>query len=293
MRLAPKMPEAARDLRFRGYWVKTHPLTGLVWVERDGFLIGHAATVEEGRRIIELLTNPQQRGADSMRFLVNPGTSRDNKGGGMARKTPPRYKSGPKKGQFMPKGARKRRRTRKNPIVARASSRTAPKRTATGQRRATSYAAPARRYTARRNPPRRDMLDTLTNGALGAGAVLVGKAAVRSLPQLLSLPQAGNVGLAVQAATAVAVGWIADRFIGRDVGEMMLAGGLSAPMESLAIRLNIPWVSTALASAGTVSGYANRRGGGIVVWDAPPAASSGIAGYVPARTGRAPAYSYN
>lgn len=208
-----------------------------------------------------------------MRFLVNPGQTRDNMGGGIMarRKTPPRYKSGPKKGQFMPKGAR--RKARRNPVAvrARASSGSSTTKRAAAPRRVRAYAA-------RRNPPKSDLLDSLTAGVMGAGGVLVGKAAARSLPQLLTLPQAGNVGLAVQAATAVVVGWLADRFVGRDVGSMVLAGGLSAPMESLVIRLNIPWLSPALSSAGTVSGYANRPGNRVVVWRGAP--SSGVKGYV-------------
>ena len=61
-----------------------------------------------------------QTGSAPMRFLVNPGQTRDNMGGGIMarRKTPPRYKSGPKKGQFMPKGAR--RKARRNPVAVRA-----------------------------------------------------------------------------------------------------------------------------------------------------------------------------
>jgi len=225
----------------------------------------------------------KRKGGAGMRFLVNPGADRANKGGGtMARKTPPRYTSGPKKGQFKPRGARKR--SRRNPIMAKAKASTAPRRTSTGARK-------VRAYVAKRNPPRRgDILDTMTQGAMAAGGVLVGKAAARSLPQLLSLPQAGNVGLAVQAATAVVVGYLADRFIGPDVGQSILAGGLSAPMESLVIRLNIPWLSPALASAGTVSGYANRRGKVVVYrggvpsvrgYVTPPGvtAPSGVAGY--------------
>ena len=176
-----------------------------------------------------------------------------------------------------------KRRAKRNPVAARTRSRgrSAPK-------------APAKRRSYQRNPARRggaDILDTFARGAMGAGGVLVGKAAVRSLPQLLSLPQAGNTGLAVQAATAVAVGWIADRFIGPDVAEMMLAGGLSAPMESLIIRMQVPWLSTALASTGTVAGYVPGRssgnatrvglnyGGRVAGYVAPPK-SAGAAGAV-------------
>lgn len=201
------------------------------------------------------------------------------------RKTPPRYKSGPKKGQFMPKSVR-RRKARRNPVTASASTRT--RRRSPAKRK-----APTRRRSYRRNPPRRgDILDTFINGAMGAGGVLVGKAAVRSLPQLLSLPQAGNTGLAVQAATAVAAGWVADRFIGPDVASYILAGGLSAPMESLIIRLNVPWLSTALASSGAVAGYVQPRG----IVAAPRMGLNGVRGYVsaPAVTagGKAAGYSY-
>jgi len=157
------------------------------------------------------------------------------------------------KGRFKKDGratSKRRRRAKRNPVAARSRTRTTTRRK-----------APAKRRTYRRNPVRRgDLVDTFINGAMGAGGVLVGKAAVRSLPQLLSLPQAGNVGLAVQAATAVAAGYVADRFVGSDVAQYILAGGLSAPMESLIIRLNVPWLATALASSGAVAGYVPGRG---------------------------------
>lgn len=189
-----------------------------------------------------------------MKFLVNPGKTRANKGGQMAkRKTPPRYKSGPKKGQFMPKSARRKR---ANPVrktrKRRSSTRRASSATTTTRRR--------RRRTARRNPPRRDIVGMVVDGAMGAGGVLVGKASARAIPALVGLPQAGNVGLAIQAATAVAVGWLADSFVGRDVGQYVLAGGISAPLESLVVRLNIPFLSSALAQApGTVGAYVMPR----------------------------------
>lgn len=155
------------------------------------------------------------------------------------------------------------------------------------------------RRSYRRNPPKGgDIVATLTQGALDAGGILVGKAATRSIPQLLTLPQTGNTGLAVQAATAVAVGWAADRFVGPDVGRMILAGGLSAPMESLVVRFNVPWLSTALTgSGGTVGRYVTPRGGNGVRGYVPGAHRNGMNGYVaPGATrsgGRVAAYMHN
>lgn len=243
-------------------------------LRREGYNRAQAVRVAyEEFRVGKL--NPR---GERVKFLVNPGRKTRAQQGGRTmakRKMPPRYKSGPKKGQFKPKGARR------NPSRKRRTT-TAKRRRTTTARKATS-----RSRTYRRNPRKPDLIQTFTDGVMGAGGVLVGKAATRSLPQLLGLPQGGNTGLAIQAATAVLVGFVADRFIGPDVASYMLAGGLSAPMENLVVRMQVPWLSTAL-STGAVAGYVNRG--------APPPRmglnGTGVRGYVPARTGARPSGMY-
>lgn len=184
----------------------------------------------------------------SQRFLVNhPGSTRDSKGGHMAkRRTPPRYKSGPKKGQFMSKRARAAH--RRNPTrKAAAKSNPRKRRRSTARRRS----SPRRRRSYRRNPVRgisvKRAVKTLMSGTVAAGQMLVGKAAVRSVPDLLGLPKEGNIGLAVQAATALVVGFVADMMLGKDAGTAITAGGLSAPLETLIVAYKVPWLSDALS----------------------------------------------
>lgn len=158
-------------------------------------------------------------------------------------KTPPRYKSGPKKGQFMPKRARAARkggrkssstRTRKNP------GRTVARKTT---------ASPKRRTAAKRNPPRRkfDPVRSLVEGGTEAAQVLIGKSLARSVPDLVGMPKQGNIGLAIQAGVALATGYAAEMFVSPQAARALMAGGLTAPLETLVVAQNIPWMSRALS----------------------------------------------
>lgn len=108
---------------------------------------------------------------------------------------------------------------------------------------------------------------TLTSGAIEAGQVLVGKAMVRSVPDLAGLPKEGNVGLAVQAAVALVAGVLADMFLSKDASRAILAGGLTAPLETVIVAYKVPWLSGALSpvsqtatlSAYVVGGNGNMR----------------------------------
>lgn len=145
-----------------------------------------------------------------------------------------------RKGQFL-KG---RTTTRKTTPKRRA----APRRTA-APRRATSY---------RRNPAKPDVVKMLTRGTLTATQVLLGKAATRAVPDVMNLPKAGNAGLAVQVATALALGYVGEMFFSKPTAAALLAGGLTAPVETLLVSANIPYVSSYLspvATAGAVQGY--------------------------------------
>ncbi len=173
----------------------------------------------------------------------------------MARRLPPRHKSGPKKGQFRKRaGAR-----RKNPAKRRAAPRRAAARAAP-RRAAPRRAAPRRAY--RRNPARRlDVVKMLTRGTTMAAQVLIGKAATRAVPDLMNLPKGGNTGLAVQVATALGVGFIAQQFLSAGAAAAILAGGLTAPVETLIHNANIPYLSQYLSpnGEGVVAGYVPRH----------------------------------
>lgn len=159
----------------------------------------------------------------------------------MARKTPERYKTGPKKGQFKPKA--KRRSTRRS-----------------SSRRKTPARKTRRSY--RRNPARPDIVQTLMNGTVTASQVLVGKAAARAVPDVLKLPKGGNAGLAVQVATALALGYVSAMFFKKDTAAAILAGGLTAPVETLILAADVPYLSEYLspeAEAAAVAGYVQPR----------------------------------
>lgn len=116
----------------------------------------------------------------------------------------------------------------------------------------------ARKRTYRRNPATPDVLVMLRDGGIAATQVLVGKAVVRSVPDLLNLPKQGNVGLAVQAALALATGYVSSMFLSRGAAAAMMAGGLTAPIETLLVANNVPWIGEALSPTteqAAVNGY--------------------------------------
>jgi hypothetical protein len=167
---------------------------------------------------------------DGQTFLVNPPRRKT-----MAKKLPPRHKSGPKKGQF-------RKRARSAP----------KKRTAATRRRNPPAANP--KANPKRNAPRRarftmrSVTRSLTQGAMDAALILVGKAGARTVPSMLpNLPKEGNVGLAVQGLIAVAMGLLAEQVLRPAQAKMILAGGLTAPVETLVVSFNVPFLADALA----------------------------------------------
>ena len=164
-----------------------------------------------------------------MIFLINPdgGSSR------MARKKlPPRDKRGRfKRGGRKAAAPRKRKASR-----ARASRSTTTRRTTTTT-------------TRRRNPAKQNLVGDLIDGVADAGGVIAGRIGARSLPQVLGIQQAGNMGLLIQVLVAIAGGWIADQFLSKNMAKMILAGGLTAPLETLAVAMNVPFVAEALSPA--------------------------------------------
>lgn len=108
-----------------------------------------------------------------------------------------------------------------------------------------------------------DLVGSFTDGAIEAGQILVGKAVVRSVPDLAGLPKEGNVGLAVQAATALFAGFVSEMFLSKEASRAILAGGLTAPLETVIVAYQVPWLSGALSpvtQSATLGAYV--RGGG-------------------------------
>ena len=87
-------------------------------------------------------------------------------------------------------------------------------------------------------------MTTFIDGAVEAGQILIGKAVARSIPDLANLPKEGNVGLAIQGGVALAAGFVADMFLSRDAARAILAGGLTAPLETLIVAYQVPWLLT-------------------------------------------------
>lgn len=124
-------------------------------------------------------------------------------------------------------------------------------------------------YHRRRNPGRFEVVEMLKDGVIDSVEIIAGKAAVRSVPQLVKLPTTGNVGIAVQVATALVFGFLGDK-VSPEIGRNLLAGALTAPLEDMIVTANVPWISNALTQAvapapastttttkaGTTSGYA-------------------------------------
>lgn len=178
------------------------------------------------------------------------------------------------KGRFIKARSGTRKRTRRNPPRKAAARRASPAK-ATTQRRA---------Y--RRNPAKPDVVQMLTRGTLTATQVLLGKAATRAIPDLIKLPKSGNAGLAVQVAVALALGYVGEMFFSKTTAAALLAGGLTAPVETLIVSANVPYVSQYLspgASSSAVAGYVQ----GYV----PP--SRPIAGYVTHGGAATPASQFN
>ena len=186
----------------------------------------------------------------------------------MAKRARPRYKSGPKKGQFMSDRAiaasrRSRKATPKRKKARRNPGRSVAKRSAP-RRRSAARRAPAKRRPARRNPPKRrlNIVGSLMDGGVEAVQILVGKAMARSVPDLIGAPKQGNLGLAVQAAVALASGYVAGMVLSPNASRAILAGGLTAPLETLIVAYRVPWLSQALSpvtTANNVGSYAQGR----------------------------------
>lgn len=185
-----------------------------------------------------------------MRFLINPG-------GGIRMATKMIRDS---KGRFV----RKAGRSRSNPSKSRKRARRAKRQprdrygrfVSKGGGRGRARSNPGR-YAS--NPIGEDLMGSIAGGAMDAVQLTLGKAATRALPPLLNLPEGGNVGLAIHAATAVGIGFVASEFVDRRLGEMMLAGGLQGVVEDLVVGYDVPFLAGALSRA---PGIVPATGGG-------------------------------
>lgn len=115
--------------------------------------------------------------------------------------------------------------------------------------RSASRAGRVLRYR-RSNPPfGRGIVGSVISGAIDATWIVAGKGGSRAIASFVPVSQTGAVGLAVQVASAVALGWVG-RKISPNASKMLLAGGLSGVIESFVKGLNIPFISANLGDQG-------------------------------------------
>lgn len=137
--------------------------------------------------------------------------------------------------------ARKRRVTRKRTTKRRRTTR--GRRRSSGNIRLTRVKGKV--YRSNPGISLRNIGGTVFRGVKDGATVVAGKAATRIVSGLLPLPKDGVMGIAVQGVSAIIVGLAGQKFLGRDAGRLLLAGGFAAPIESFAKGL--PVVGAALS----------------------------------------------
>lgn len=103
-----------------------------------------------------------------------------------------------------------------------------------------------RGFGVRSNP---GVVGLVMQGAKDAGAIVGGKVAANVVARAIPLADAGAMGVIKRVAAAVAVGYAANKFLSRDTARLMLAGGLTAVIESAA-RAVLPANIVAIGLAG-------------------------------------------
>lgn len=160
------------------------------------------------------------------------------------------------KGRFLPK-RKGRSRSRKNP--ARNMKRDALGRFV-GKKGGRSRSRSRRRT--RRNPGRYssnpatgDFVGSLAEAGMGAVGIVAGKAASRSIPGMVGLPNQGNVGVAVRVGVGVGLGFVADMAGFAATGGRLVEGAMVGAIEDLAVAYNVPWLGASLSRTPGLSSY--------------------------------------
>lgn len=107
-----------------------------------------------------------------------------------------------------------------------------------------------RRY--RRNPA---FLKQIQQGAMDAGATLVGGAVGRMASGFIPIDQKGLTGVAVQLGVAVVVGMGARQFVSADTARFITAGAMQVPIKNL-ITTFVPQAGAFLGDYDNVGAYA-------------------------------------
>jgi len=109
-----------------------------------------------------------------------------------------------------------------------------------------------RRRGFRRNPT---IFGQLRQGAMDAGATLVGGAVARSVSGLVPLPKDGLGGVASGLAVALAVGFGARKVVSSDTARFITAGAMQVPIKNL-ITTFVPGAGAFLGDYDNIGAYA-------------------------------------
>lgn len=232
--------ERVYEIRYR------HALDGLNYKHE----FGRGATLlalPNGDVLIKNDAGPGWMNEQGQVFLINPG-------GRMARRRAAN-------GRFLKGGGKKtRRRSRRRVHAGRPAAKTTRRR----RRRAAASSessTPRRRRRYRRNSYARNpkfsvknMLRTVQDGLIGGAEITVGEAMARALPRMVGLPATGNLGLATQAAVGIVAAIVLPMAgVPREHAAMIAAGAFSAPIKTLAVAHQVPFIGDALNPVSTQS----------------------------------------
>ncbi len=173
---------------------------------------------------------------------------------------------------------RKRRVQRKVATVARKRRRRTTARRASPRRRRRSSAKRRSPVTSLRrhsvyltNPHRKrrrlfrgnpGIFATVQQGAMDAGATLVGGALGRMASGLVPLPKDGLTGVAVQLGVAVGVGFVARQVVTADTARFITAGAMQVPIKNL-ITTFVPQAGAFLGDYDNIGAYQLPNGNGM------------------------------
>lgn len=200
------------------------------------------------------LVNPKSKGKRRMAKKKKRSTAAQRRAAAKARAAKKKKATARKRAAKKAAATRKRRSTasrrRKNPArrkpsrrrstVARRRTRRRRRNPAKKRRKATNKTYRTRKYTKAtqtysRNPPftLKNMGKILQRGVIDATGVTAGKVGARFVAGFIpSFGEGIMMNLAKQAVAALGVGFLAGQIVPRDYGRFIMAGALSAPVET-------------------------------------------------------------
>lgn len=157
-----------------------------------------------------------------------------------------------------------RRRTGKRATTRRRRSTAKRRSPVTTLRRRSVYMTnrPKRRRGVRRFRTNPALFAMVQQGAMDAGATLVGGAVARIASGMLPLPKEGLTGVAVGLGVAVGVGMAARRVVSADTARFITAGAMQVPIKNL-ITTFLPQAGAFLGDYDNIGAYEIGNGNGM------------------------------